>query len=100
MTTTTTEPLIDEPSIDVSELPALDQPDERVCELMKHGGRCGAPASWIAYIVHDGCGHPPVVRLVCDQCRDLVLRCPEGDCGKCARPTARVRALEPLRSPP
>lgn len=71
MTTATEPPLVDEPSIGVDELPALDQPDERACELRNFLGLCcGSLASWVASGHCTGsCEHRQQTRLVCDGCK-------------------------------
>lgn len=75
MTTTTEPPLIDEPTIDVSDMPALDQPDERVCELIdRDDGPCNAPAAW-RLTFRDGCrctNRATSLLLACDDCRRQV----------------------------
>lgn len=82
MTTATdppqTLPLIDEPSIGVDELPAWNQPDERVCEMVVEATlaehRCGKPAAWV---VSGRCRCDIEAMLMCAPCKRLCID--EGD---------------------
>lgn len=90
--TTATEPLVDEPSIGVDELPALDQPDERECEMVVGPNRqqCGRRAEWIVTM---RCTDGPSLVLLCGICRASAHN---AACHRNQHPMA-VERVEPIR---
>lgn len=75
MTTVTAPPLLDPPAIDVAGMPALDQPDERVCDFFDGDDQpCDERATW-ALTFRDGCrcdNRAVSLLLACDDCRRQV----------------------------
>lgn len=72
MTTAAAPPLI-VPAVDVDDMPALDQPDERACELRFDDDadlrQCGRPAAWAVSTDCDDCADGPETALLCDPCK-------------------------------
>lgn len=89
MTTATEPPLVDEPSIGVDELPALDDNRDWTCQMQCERGRdvCGRPAAWH---VSGTCGHcgTPDEALLCHRCRNELVPArghPHARCTPCGQ---------------